>query len=107
MKLLEPLGLLALLAIPVLLTLFFLRPRYQQRVLTSTFIWRLSQRYLQKYRLSQKLIRYLLLLFQVLIIGLAALILAQPRLTTRRENSEYVAILDTSASMRQTMGPAT
>ena len=102
MKLLEPMGLLALLAIPVLLTLFFLRPRYQQRVLTSTFIWRLSQRYLQKYRLSQKLIRYLLLLFQVLIIGLAALILAQPRLTTRGENSEYVALLDTSASMRQT-----
>lgn len=101
MKLLAPMGLLALLGIPVLLVLFFLRNRYQQRALSSTFIWRLSQRHLQKYQLSRQLIRYLLLLFQVLIISLAALILAQPRLINRAENSEYIAILDTSASMRQ------
>ena len=92
MILLQPLGLLALLGIPVLLALFFLRPKYQQRALSSTFIWRLSQKYLQKYRLSQKLIRYLLLLCQALLVALAALILSQPRLMNRGENSEYVAI---------------
>ena len=101
MKLLQPLGLLALLGVPVLLALFFLRPRYQQRDLSSTFIWRLSRKYLQKYRLSRKLIRYLLLLCQILIVSLAALVLSHPRLMNRGENSEYVAILDTSASMLQ------
>ena len=101
MKLLQPWGLLALLGIPALLALFFLRPRYQQRALSSTFLWRLSQKYLQKYRLGRQLIRYLLLLCQLLIVALAALILAQPRILAAGSGSEYIAILDTSASMRQ------
>ena len=100
MILLQPFGLLALLGIPAVLTLFFLRPKYQPRQLSSTYIWRLSGNYLKKYSRSRKMLKYLTLLLQLLLIALAALMLSQPRMLSGGAWSEYIAILDTSASMR-------
>ena len=45
MNLLLPLGLLALLSLVVLLIIYLLKPNYQQKMISSTFVWKLSLKY--------------------------------------------------------------
>lgn len=101
MTFLSPIGLLALVGIPVLLILFLIRPKYQELEIASTYIWRQSKKYQKNLKLVRNIIRFLLLTMQIVLVTLIALILAQPRLISSQENNEYIAILDTSASMRQ------
>ena len=48
MSLLAPLGLLGLLAVAVLIFIYIIKPNYQQKIVSSTYIWKRSLKYRKK-----------------------------------------------------------
>ena len=102
MTLLTPLGLLGLIGLIVLIIIYIIKPNYQQKMVSSTYIWKLSLKYRKKKIPISKLRNILLIICQVLIITACALILAQPNkvLKSQVEAPEVIAIIDASASMR-------
>ena len=107
MGLLTPLGLLGLIGIPILIIIYIIKPKYHDKKISSTFIWRLSLKYRKRKIPLQWLQRSLLFFVQVLAIGLAALILARPLMQVEAKDGEKVVILDVSASMNSTDGSTT
>ena len=97
-----PLGLLGLLGIVVLIIIYILKPNYQQKLVSSTFIWKLSLKYRKKKIPVSKLRNILIIICQVLILTACAAILSQPvNIVKEMETApEVVAIIDSSASMR-------
>ena len=78
MKLLTPLGLLGLLGLLVLLLIYLLKPNYQQKMVSSTYVWKRSLRYRKRKLPISKLRNILIIICQVLILTACAFILAQP-----------------------------
>ena len=78
MTLLLPLGLLGLLSLAVLILIYVLRPNYQQKLVSSTFIWKLSLKYRKNRLPISKLRNLLILIFQILLLASLALMMAQP-----------------------------
>lgn len=102
MSLLIPLGLLALLSIAALIAIYLIRPNYQQKNVSSTFVWELSLKYKKKRIPINKLRNLLLILCQILILTAGAMIIAKPVHFTKvkTDSPEVIAIIDGSASMR-------
>lgn len=102
MKLLLPLGLLGLLGILALILIYILRPNYQQKLISSTFIWRLSLKFRKRKIPFNRLRNILLVICQVAVICLAAMILSNPVQILREKitQPEVVLVIDSSASMR-------
>ncbi len=101
MKLLLPLGLLGLLGILALIIIYIIKPNYQTKHLSSTFVWGLSLKKRRRVPISR--IRNLLVfLCQILILTGIGLILAQPVIFHENEadKTDVVVIVDCSASMR-------
>ena len=101
MKLLAPLGLLGLIGIIILIIIYIIKPNYQSKFVSSTFVWKLSLKYKKKKIPLSKLRNIILFICQVLILASAAFILAQPFLDegAKIEGSDRVMIIDASASM--------
>lgn len=101
MNLLIPIGLLGLLGLLILLLIYILKPNYQQKFISSTYIWKLSLKYKKKKIPINKLRNLLILLCQVLICVTAALILTKPAVVadTSVSQSEKIVIVDASANM--------
>ena len=104
MTLLTPLGLLGLLGIVALIIIYIIKPNYQQKMVSSTFVWKLSLKYRKKRLPVSKLRNVLLIVCQILILTLCAIILTQPNqvLKTMTDTPEAILIIDASASMRTT-----
>lgn len=102
MRLLLPLGLLGLAGIIALIIIYIIKPNYQQKLISSTFIWRLSLKYKKRKIPLSKLRNILLIACQVLIITTITLILSKTVfvLQEKTDQSEVVLIIDSSASMR-------
>ena len=102
MTFLTPIGLLGLLGIVVLIIIYIIRPNYQQKFISTTFVWKLSLKYRKKKIPVSKLRNFLLILCQILILTACAAILAQPNqiLKAQVDETEVILILDSSASMR-------
>ena len=102
MKLLTPLGLLGLIGIIVLIIIYIIRPNFQQKNISSTFIWKLSLKYKKKRIPTSKLRDFLLILCQILILASCAAILTKPSqiIKVDNENLEVITVIDMSASMR-------
>ena len=109
MTLLTPLGLLGLVGIIILIIIYIIKPNYQQKVISSTYVWKLSLKYRKKKIPVNKLRNFLIILCQVLILTAAALILAEPVqvIKQKAEHREVIAIIDSSASMRTATGGET
>lgn len=104
MTLLIPLGLLGLLGLAILLIIYFIKPNYEQKLVSSTFVWKLSLKLRKKRIPISKLRNLLLLLCQIFILVLLAVIIAQPAIVDEgmlRDN-EKVVVIDASASMLAT-----
>lgn len=101
MKLLIPLGLLGLLSLLILLLIYIIKPNYQKKNVSSTYVWMLSLQYRKRRIPFNKLQNVLLILCQVLILVSASLIIAEPNrvLKEPQDHPEVIAILDSSASM--------
>ena len=105
MTLLAPLGLIGLIGIIILIIIYIIKPNYQQKLISSTHIWKLSLKYRKKKVPTSTLRNILIIICQILILTSAAMILAKPAqvLAHKVERREVVAIIDSSASM-QTLG---
>lgn len=78
MTLLLPLGLLGLVSLAVLILIYILRPNYQQKLVSTTFIWKLSLKYKKNRIPISKLRNLLILCCQILLLVSLALMMAQP-----------------------------
>ncbi len=100
-ELLVPLGLLGLIGIAILILIYVIRPNYQARHVTSTYIWKLSLNYKRKRPPVNKIRNIIIFLCQLLILASMAMIMAWPSLVERTltDENDVVYILDSSASM--------
>lgn len=101
MSLLLPLGLMGLISLLALLLIYILKPNYQQKYISSTYVWKLSLKYTKKRIPVSRLRNILLILCQVLILCGASFLLAHPMLVndTTVDKNERIIVVDASASM--------
>lgn len=97
MSFIYPLGLLGLLAIPIIVLIYILRSRYKSKNVSSTFIWKRSLKYVKR-RIPLNFIMSLLLILQILTVVVASFAIARPTIKPF-ETEEKIVILDASASM--------
>lgn len=102
MNWITPLGFLGFAGIAVLILIYLLKPNYQQKIVSSTYVWKLSLKYRKKKIPVSRFRNLLILLCQILIITACALILAQPVIRAEKpeEHAERILILDASGNMR-------
>ncbi len=100
MKFLNPAGLWLLLLIPVLIMIYIIRARHEERSVSSTFIWKLSANFMKNRLPFRKMRKILLFICQLLMIAAVALLTARPAMVSEGGAEEYVLILDASASMK-------
>ena len=101
MSWLTPLGFLGLLGLVALIIIYIIKPNFQNKIISSTYVWKKSLKFKKKKIPISNLRNILLFLCQVLIITAASLILAQPFLMDEDANNgeDSVIIIDASASM--------
>lgn len=93
----------AAIAVPLLLILYFLKLRRQERVVSSTILWRKAIQDLQVNAPFQRLRRNLLLFLQLLLLLLLGLALSRPVVQHNVGAGEVsVILIDRSASMSAT-----
>ena len=73
--LIPPLILLGLVGILILIIIYIIKPNYQQKAVSSTFIWRLSLKYKRKKLPVNKLRNILLFVCQLLTLTVMGLII--------------------------------
>lgn len=102
-------GLLALLSLLILLLIYILKPNYQQKLISSTFVWKLSLKYKKKQIPISKLRNLLIILCQVCIFTMAAIVISNPAKVTvvDKIENEKVIIIDASATMLMKSDDAT
>ena len=102
MTLLTPLGLIGLLGVVALIIIYIIKPNFQQKFISSTYVWKLSLKYRKKKIPTSKLRNILLILCQVLFLTICAFLLAKPNtvIMAKIDEKEVIAIIDSSASMR-------
>lgn len=102
MTFLAPLGFLAAISIAVLIAIYIIKPNFQQKYISSTFVWKLSLKYKKKRIPTSKLRDILIIISQIAILACCATILAQPSKVLKAlvSENEVVIVLDCSASMR-------
>lgn len=101
-------GLLGLLGVGGLIIIYLLRPHYQQKFISSTYVWKLSLRYRKREIPISKIRDILLLICQILILTSCALMLARPILSAKEESERAgkIVIIDASGNMMASVGDA-
>lgn len=101
MSFLIPLGFIGLIGVAALLLIYIIKPNYQNKLVSSTYVWKLSLKYHKKRIPVSKLRNILLFICQMLILLFCAFLLAQPVIAEEDVNKGYekIAIIDASASM--------
>ena len=96
-----PLGFLGLAGVIALIVIYIIKPNYQNKYISSTYVWRLSLKYRKKRLPLNKLNNILQFLCQCLILTICGLLLAQPVIVSEKvgDENEKVIIIDASASM--------
>lgn len=99
MKFLNPAGLWLLLGIPLLILIYLIRSQHEEREVSSTYIWRMSKRFMKKRIPVQKFNKILLFALQLIAILAVSFIAARPAIV-EGEACDYIAIIDGSGSMQ-------
>ena len=108
MNWLTPLGFLGLISLVVLIIIYIIKPNYQNKIISSTFVWKLSLRYKKKSIPINRLRNILIFICQMLILALSSLMLVGPYIDTDTTDvKEHVLIIDASASMLAETGGVT
>ncbi len=103
MNILVPAALAFALIIPIILLLYFMRPKRQQRTIASTLLWKQALQDMQASRPWQRLRFTPLLLLQILAAIFIVLVLIRPAIFTNSSISgDTIIILQASASMQAT-----
>jgi hypothetical protein len=96
---LYPLGLLGLIAVPVLIIIYIIKNKYTEQVVSATYIWTLSERFLKRKNPINKLNGLISLILQIIAVILITMTIAQPVITLPNAAKNYCFILDASGSM--------
>lgn len=101
MSWLTPLGFLGFIGLIILIIIYIIKPNYQNKIISSTFIWKLSLKLRKKKIPVSKLRNIILFICQVLAICALTFIIAQPFIEAIKEPviTEKIVIIDASASM--------
>ncbi len=100
MGLFQPLGLLALLAVPLILLMYLLKRKYQEKDVPSLYLWEKVLAETKSQEPWQKLRKKLLLFLQLGAAVLLAFSLAQPHITGSMTAQSHILALDCSLSMQ-------
>ncbi len=99
MRFLYPVGLLGLIGIPILIIIYLIKNRYTEQTVASTFLWRLSERFLKRRNPLSKITGIISLILQLLLVATLSLALAHPIVILPGAAHEYCFVIDASASM--------
>lgn len=99
MSFLYPLGLLGLIAIPVLILIYILKRKYTEQVIASTYLWTLSERFLKHKNPISRITGIISLILQILVVVFISLAIANPVFVLKGKANDYCFILDGSGSM--------
>ncbi len=94
-----PLGLLGLIGIPVIIVIYIIKNKYTEQVISSTYLWTLSEKFLKKRLPINKLVGIISLILQLLSVLFISFAIAQPVFRIRGAADDYCFILDGSGSM--------
>ena len=102
-----PLGLLGLVAIPIIILIYILESKYTEQTVSSTYIWELSEKFLKKKNPLSGLAGIISLILQILTVLAVSLAIAHPVFTVPNSAYDYCFILDASSSMSTSSGRST
>ena len=100
MTFLYPLGLLGLIGIPVLIVIYIIKSKYTEQTVSSTYLWKLSERFLKKKNPLSRLTGLISLILQILAVLAISLTIAHPVLTVSGAAQDYCFVLDGTGSMQ-------
>ena len=107
MKFLYPLGLLGLLCIPALILIYILKNKYVEKIVSSTYIWNLSEKFLKKKKPLKKITDLISLVLQVITVLVLSISIAHPVFTIPNSAENVCFVLDISGSMNINNGSIT
>ncbi len=104
MSWLAPIGFLGLLGLLVLILIYIIKPNYQNKRISSTYIWRMSLKYKKQRIPISRITELLTFLCQLLILAILGTLLAGPVIeaVSGEDDGEAVIVIDASAGMRIT-----
>ncbi len=107
MSFLYPLGLLGLIAVPVLIIVYIIKNRYTEQVVPSTYLWELSRKFLRNKNPINRVSGILSLILQILAVVCISFSIAHPVFTLKGAADDYLFILDGSGSMNYSLEEST
>lgn len=99
MRFLFPMGLLGLVAIPVIILIYILQSRYTEQTVNSTYLWTLSERFMKRKNPLSGITGLISLILQILLVVFISLAIARPIFTLPGAAKNYYFVLDASSSM--------
>lgn len=99
MSFLYPLGLLGLIAVPILIAIYIIKNKYTEQVISATYIWTLSEKFIKRRLPINKIAGIISLILQILAVILISFAIAHPVFTVPASGNYYNFILDGSGSM--------
>ncbi len=108
MKLTNIYGLFTLASLIILLILYIIKPVYNKKNVSSTYLWKQSMQYHKKDISISRLRNIFIILCQVLILTMSTLVITMPIVYAASSDvGESIIILDSSASMQAEQGGVT
>ena len=99
MRFLHPAGLWLLLGVPILIIIYLIKAHHEDRPVSSTYIWKLSERFMKKRLPLRRVRKILIFLLQLAMIIAVAMLAARPAVVNGN-SCDYIVIIDASASMQ-------
>lgn len=102
-----PLGLIGLIGVPILIIIYIIKNKYTEQTIASTFMWKLSEKFLPKRKPISALSGIICLILQILSVILISLLIAHPIIKIPNAAKEYCFIIDASGSMNMEVNDTT
>lgn len=99
MSFVHPLGLLGLIGVPILILIYIIKNKHTEQIITSTYLWNLSEKFLTKKKPISFISGLISLILQIIAVITISLAIAHPIFTIPNGAKEYCFILDASGSM--------
>lgn len=99
MRFLYPVGLLGLIGVPILIIIYIIKNKYTEQTVSSTYLWKLSEKFLKKKKKPPKIAGLLSLILQIVAVVAISFAIAHPVLIFPDAAYEYCFVIDASGSM--------
>ncbi len=100
MQFLNPWGFLSFLSIPALIILYILKQQHTEHTVSSTYLWKKTEIFMQASTPWQRLRKNLLFFLQLLLLLILSFTITRPVIKSENVQEEIIVILDSSSSMQ-------